>query len=98
MQYRLGEMFGSTGKRQIPSIVWSDPTSQKPFMCLAVDGIYDLHMVGAASGAVGVARTITSANEELHNVTDWALAKFRSHYGNKAAVSKDDIFAYVYGV
>ncbi|MBN1563869.1 MAG: DUF559 domain-containing protein [Anaerolineae bacterium] len=31
------------------------------------------------------------------NITDWALAQFRDHYGNEA-ISKWDIFYYVYGV
>ena len=67
-------------------------------MCLAVDGLFDLHLVGAASGAVGAARTITSARGDSDNITDWALDQFTAHYGNKAAITKDGIFAYVYGV
>lgn len=96
MQYRLSEMFGPTGKRSVPTIVWSDPTSQKPFMCIAVDGVFDLHLVGAASGAVGAARTIVSAHGEVDNITDWALDEFRAFYGD--SISKDDIFAYLYAV
>jgi predicted helicase len=98
MQYRLGEMFGPTGQRRAPTIVWSDPTSQKPFMCLAVDGLYDLHLVGAASGAVGAARTIASSLGNSDNVTDWAVAQFTAHYGAARGITKLDIFAYVYAV
>ena len=54
--------------------------------------------MGAASGAVGVVRTITSALGDSDNTTDWALAQFTAHYGNKADITKDDIFAYVYGI
>lgn len=98
MQYRLAEMFGPTGKRQAQTIVWSDPTSQRPFMCLAVGGIYDLHLVGAASGAVGVAKNVISSHGISENITDWALDQFTAHFGAKAAITKDDIFAYVYAV
>ena len=31
------------------------------------------------------------------NITDWALSQFRSHY-NDPAISKWDIFYYVYGL
>jgi predicted helicase len=91
-------MFGPTAQRRAPTIVWSDPTSQKPFMCLAVDGLYDLHLVGAASGAVGAASTIASSLGLSDNVTDWALAQFTAHYGAAMGITKLDIFAYVYAV
>ena len=98
MQYRLGEFFGLAGRRRTRTIVWSDPTSQKPFMCLAVNGLFDLHMVGAASGAVGAAREIVSSKKSLDNITDWALGQFTTRYGVGAGITKDDIFAYVYAV
>jgi predicted helicase len=98
MQYRLADLFGPTGKRQVPTIVWSDPTSQKPFMCLAVNGPFDLHMVGAASGAVGAAKTIIPYQKEIDNITDWALDQFTGHYGARVHVTKDNIFSYVYAV
>lgn len=42
----------------------------------------------------------TASRDRVDNITDWALKKFRGHYGKLAgeAISKDDIFAYVYGV
>ena len=99
MQYRLAEMFGDEGKDGIPTIIWSDPTSQKPFMCVSTAGLYDLHLVGAASGAFGAARSICKkAGQRVDNITDWALAQFVAHYGEKDDVTKDDIFAYVYSV
>ena len=36
--------------------------------------------------------------EKIDNITDWALSKFTAHYGKPAKVTKDAIFAYVYGV
>lgn len=96
MQYRLADLFGPSGTHRVPTIVWSDPTSQKSFMCIAVDGVFDLHLVGAASGAVGAARTTLTAHGEADNITDWALEEFRGRYGE--SISKDDIFAYVYAV
>ncbi len=40
----------------------------------------------------------TPDGERLDNITDWALNKFTKHYGKAAKITKDDIFAYVYGV
>lgn len=34
----------------------------------------------------------------LDNITDWALKQFTGRYGKAAAITKDDIFAYVYAV
>ena len=39
-----------------------------------------------------------SGDEPIDNITDWALAKFNTHYGKAAKITKDDIFHYVYGV
>lgn len=36
--------------------------------------------------------------EKIDNITDWALNKFTAHYGKPTKITKDDIFAYVYGV
>lgn len=68
-------------------------------MVSAVDAIPDLHFVGAAAGSVCTPRwRLTETNDRIDNITDWALAQFREHYGPKAAITKDDIFHYVYGV
>lgn len=40
----------------------------------------------------------TPSGEKIDNITDWALTQFTAHYGKPAKISKDDIFAYVYGV
>jgi predicted helicase len=103
MQYRLDEFFGESGQRSVPTIIWSDPTSQKPFMCAVVNGVYDLHFVGAASGAIGVAATtVAKDGQTAENITDWATREFRTHYekGKKAkrSITKQAIFHYVYAV
>ncbi len=36
--------------------------------------------------------------DRLDNVTNWALKQFTDRYGKAAAITKDDIFAYVYAV
>ena len=81
------------------SVVFSDPTSQKPWMTCAVPGSFDLHFVGAASGAVCLPRWAFTGSGKLDNITDWALTQFRTHYDNtNPPITKDAIFHYVYAV
>lgn len=87
--------FGKNSAGQVRSIVFTDPTSQKPFMTLAVDRCADMHLVGAAAG--GVVVPITQVFGGPDNITDWALNKFIAQYGKKG-VTKDAIFHYVYAV
>ena len=103
MQYRLDEFYRDDGQRSVPTIVWSDPTSQKPFMCVAVSGVFDLHLVGAASGSVGAATTTMLLGKgQADNITDWALNQFREKYEklkeSKRPITKNALFHYVYGV
>ena len=101
MQNRMAEFFGSTAHFKNRCVVFTDPTSQKPFMALATDICPDMHLVGAAAGSVTIARSMAD-DGSTDNITDWALAQFRAHYevGQKprCAISKDAIFHYVYGV
>jgi predicted helicase len=66
---------------------------------LAVDGIADLHFGAAVDGYQQVARyRYEKDGSRVDNITDWALAQFVAHYGESAPITKDGIFAYVYGV
>ena len=103
MQNMMRAYFGDRGNLTNKSIVFTDPTSEKPFMVLATDCCPDMHLVGAASGSVVVGRKRLSDGVEVDNITDWALEEFRSHYGNllpgqeRHLITKDEIFHYVYG-
>ncbi len=98
MHYKLAEFYHLDGKHRTPTIVWSDPTSQKPFTCIGVTGLFDLHLVGAASGAVGAGRTYATPTGFVDNITDWALLRFQEHYGLGLVTTKNVIFSYVYAV
>jgi len=65
--------------------------------------IPDMHVVGAAAGAVCVPRRRDSNGEMVDNITDWAFQQFRRHYQPGRAkqtrpITKDAIFHYVYAV
>lgn len=90
-------IFGADGTFPNRVAIFTDPTSQKPFMVTASDIVFDMHLVGAAAGASGLPRyRYTSSGERVDNITTWAENKFQAQYGK--SVTKDDIFAYVYAV
>lgn len=99
MQNLMPNYFGTNGATANLSIVFSDPTSQKPFMVMGTDHCPDMHLVGAASGSVVLPSTF---DKGAPNITDWALKQFSSRYkagkSSKQAITKDAIFRYVYGV
>uniref|UniRef100_Q07RK3 site-specific DNA-methyltransferase (adenine-specific) n=1 Tax=Rhodopseudomonas palustris (strain BisA53) TaxID=316055 RepID=Q07RK3_RHOP5 len=99
MQNLMANYFGSDGAANNLSITFSDPTSQKPFMVMGTDHCPDMHLVGAASGAVVLPSTF---DDGVENITDWAQRRFTSHYASRKKprreISKDDIFSYVYAV
>ena len=80
MQYRMPEFFGQTGARANPSIIFTDPTSQKPFMAIATAVVPDMHLVGAAAGSVTLPRSVGVNDSRFDNITDWALEQFRKQY------------------
>lgn len=81
------------------ALIFSDPFAQKPWMVLSSDLIPDRHYVGAAAAAIVVSRfRFNKEGDRLDNITDWALKSFTDRYGKAAAITKDDIFAYVYAV
>jgi len=96
MTYQLPSMFQGDPN---PTITFTDPFAQKPWMALSVDGVPDLHLVGAAAAAICISRhRYSKEGTRLDNITDWALKQFTDRYGKAAGISKDDIFAYVYAV
>ena len=114
MQNLMKEFFGNSAQSKNPSLIFTDPTSQKPFMAIVTDTCPDMHLVGAAAGSVTLPWSL-EAKKQPDNITDWSLAQFRAHYepgkgsppsltlprkggGNKKPITKDAIFHYVYGV
>lgn len=85
--------------------------SAVPFSVLATDVIPDLHVTGAGSGGQYFPRFTyepvkaeadlfnnggNNGYKRIDNITDEILSDYRKTYGS--AVSKDDIFYYVYGL
>jgi predicted helicase len=104
VQYQQTKLFGERGDQSNKVIAFTDAGSQKPFMVLACQHVFDYHFVGAAAAASGVSLyRYDEAGTRIDNITDWSLAEFKKHYqpgrGKKAQpITKPAIFHYVYAV
>ena len=70
--------------------------NKKPFHCLMVQQIADLHLTGDSQCFPFYTYDEDGRNHR-ENITDWALAQFRTHYQDEA-ITKWDIFHYVYAL
>jgi predicted helicase len=81
------------------AIVFSDKGARSSFCVQAITGIADLHFGAAVDGYQQVARyRYLKSGDRVDNITDWAMKQFEAHYGKRASVTKDAIFAYCYAV
>ena len=81
------------------AICLTDKGSEKPFMILMTQQLADLHVVGPGCGAqcFPFYTYDEDGTNRQENITDWALAEFRTHYGDDT-ITKWDIFHYNYAV
>ena len=70
--------------------------NNKPFHCLITNVIPELNVTSASQCFPFYTYDEDGGNRQ-ENITDWALARFRSHYKDET-ISKWDIFYYVYGL
>jgi len=95
MTYQLPDMFPPGADNTV--ISFSSIGARADYCVSSFDGPVDLHYGAAADGYQLVSRyRYNSEGQRIDNITGWAENKFRAQYGK--AVTKDDIFAYVYAV
>ena len=70
--------------------------SKKPFHCLLTKELTDVHLTGDSQCFPFYTYDEDGTNRQ-ENITDWALAEFRTHYGDDT-ITKWDIFHYNYGL
>lgn len=82
------------------AITFLSVASSHPLATLVVDRPFDYGLLKTGNGGTqGLYRyRYTSSGDRVDNITDWALKQFQAHYGKKAGVTKDAIFAYCYAV
>ncbi|MGA8086492.1 MAG: type ISP restriction/modification enzyme [Terracidiphilus sp.] len=89
---------GGYASPENPIIAVTSPGSDKPFMAIASECTLDLHTVGPGAGSQCFPFYIQDEQGNFReNITDWSLAEFRTHYGQKS-ITKWDIFHYTYAL
>ena len=86
-------------ERENRVICLTDKGSEKPFMALMSCQLTDLHIVspGCGSQCFPFYTYDEDGTNRRENITDWALAHFRTHYKDDT-ITKWDIFHYNYGL
>ena len=70
--------------------------SKKSFHCLMTEQLADVHLTGDSQCFPFYTYNEDGTNRQ-ENITDWALAEFRTHY-NDNTITKWDIFHYTYAL
>lgn len=110
LNHRVGQLprFFPTPESRNIGIFVTAPGEAGEFSVLATDVLPDLHLISsgqyfprwsyveANSDTLDLGETRIDGYQRVDNITDQQLAEFRGKYGD--AVTKDDIFSYVYGV
>ena len=71
--------------------------NRKEFGCLVTDSIASYDLAFEKSQCFPFYTYDADGDNRQENITDWALARFRDHYGDPS-ISKWDIFYYVYAL
>ena len=98
--YLFPSIFPTSGTESENRVIClTDKGSEKPFMILMGDQLADLHVVGpgCSSQCFPFYTYDEDGTNRQENITNWALAEFRTHY-NDDTITKWDIFHYNYGL
>ena len=79
MHYQLGAMFQGQPN---PTIAFLSVLSSSPLAALAVEQPFDLCLLKMGNGGTQSVPlySFDAAGNRQDNITDWALAEFRTHY------------------
>nr|WP_210116386.1 type ISP restriction/modification enzyme [Hymenobacter fodinae] len=92
------EFFGPKLVKKNKVLLFTAPSSSKPFMVGASNIVADLHYVGAGCGTQCLPMyRYNKAGERQSNVTEWGLGQFQTYYED-TSISGQDIFHYIYAV
>jgi predicted helicase len=97
--FRLYEIFSQ--EQPNPTLTFLSVSSANPLTALATNHLFDTSLLKNGNGSTQSLpryRIPKGEGGRLDNITDWALKQFTGRYGKAAAITKDDIFAYVYAV
>jgi predicted helicase len=88
------DFFGAKLDKENEIICFSTQSSSKPFQCLGINQLSDLHFLGDNQCLPLFLYDIEGNRHD--NITNWALNQFKNRYA--CELTKTDIFHYVYAV
>lgn len=94
--YSLPKLFPAGISRQNRAICVTAIGNTKPFQCLMVDKVPDIHLMGDTQ-CFAYYRFDPETGRRFENISDEALTRFHAHYRD-SRIRKWDIFHYVYAV
>jgi predicted helicase len=95
-RYLLSRVLATDAAELENKLIWIKTGSEVPFFLLSASVIPNGLPQGASQCFPFYTYDEDGANRR-ENITNWALAEFRKHYGDKK-ISKWDIFHYTYGL
>lgn len=114
MQYQTPVIFGKKAEKENIGFGYIGMDTEKPFSLLGFKRLIGLNFLSPASGSQCFAMYRYDSNgNQIENITDWGLNQFKKHYktltpkvktnysklqGNANAITKEDVFYYVYAV
>ena len=93
-RYQQHRIFPTLNSGTENRVIWLKVGQEWPMFALMINKIPDLLPQGG-SQSFPFYTYDEDGGSRRENITDWALAKFRAHYGDEA-IGKWDIFHYVY--
>ncbi len=95
MQYQLPYLF----REENPTIAFLCVSSQNPLAALGTKKVFDYCYLKKGNGGTQSLSLYSFDDDGTRrdNLTDWGLAQFTTHYGDKK-IKKEDVFRYVYAV
>lgn len=94
-RYQTHFFFPSSDSKN--QLICAGGYGRKPFSVIVTDSLPDLNFYADPAQCFPFYTYNEDGTNRRENITDWALAQFRQHYRD-AAITKWDIFHYVYAV
>ena len=95
--YLTPELFPIEETESKNLVICCTSHSQMPFSCIVTDCLPNEAVGGRNGQCLALYGFSEDGKTRADNITDWAVAEFREHYGS-AGISKKQIFAYTYAM
>jgi predicted helicase len=95
--YLTPELFPTEASEDQNMVICCTTHTQMPFSCMVTNCLPNEAVGGRNGQCFGLYGFSADGLKRSDNITDWALAEFRRHYGD-SSISKIGIFQYVYAI